>query len=138
MAKRFRITILRGAAPPASVQGDINRELQWFCTSLGLVGNRDRNLSTYRIFVTLLKARQKHQLLSSDAIATETALNRATVIHHLNKLASSGLIQEEKERYGLAVDSMEDLVKHLQAEIERSMRELEQVSKRIDERLGLR
>jgi predicted transcriptional regulator len=138
MAKQFRITILRGAAPPATVHGDINRELQWFCTSLGLVGNRDKNLSTYRIFVVLLKARQKQQMLSSDAIAAETALNRATVIHHLSKLAASGILYEEKERYSLSVDNMADLVKRLHAEIEQSMKELEQVSKRIDERLGLR
>jgi predicted transcriptional regulator len=138
MVERFRITIMRGAAPPASVQTDVNRELQWFCTSLGLVGNRDRNLSTFRIFIVLIKARQKGQLLSSDAIAAETELNRATVIHHLNKLAASGLIHEERERYGLAVDNMHELVKHLHAEIEQSMKELEQVSKRIDERLGLR
>jgi predicted transcriptional regulator len=138
MAKRFKITLLRGTPPPVDPQADINKELQWFCTSLGLVGNRDKNLSTFRIFITLLRARQKDKMLSSDFIANETSLTRATVIHHLNKLASSGIVHEDHERYRLTVDSMEDLVRRLSKEIEESMRDLEQVSKRIDERLGLR
>jgi predicted transcriptional regulator len=137
MARIFRITLLRAKTPPEAT-ADINKELQWFCTSLGLVGNRDKNLSTFRIFIVLLKARQKGNLLSSDSIAHETGLTRATVIHHLTKLASSGVVMEDHERYRLTVDNMEELVKHLHTEIEQSMRELEHVSKRIDEKLGLR
>lgn len=135
MTSPFRVTIYRGKAPAGA---DLNRDIQWFCTSLGLVGNRDKNLSTFRIFVALLQARQKDQMLSSDNIAAEAALSRATVIHHLNKLAASGLVHEEHERYRLAVDSMEALVRHVQAEINVSLREMDAVSKRIDRQLGLR
>ncbi len=138
MNRNFRITIFRANPPPVDVKADVNKEIQWFCTSLGLVGNRDKNLSQFRIFITLLRARQKNKMLSSDHIAAETDLTRATVIHHLSKLASSGLIVEEDERYKLAVNNMADLVKQLEADIATSMRELEDVSKRIDERLGLR
>ena len=138
MTKPFRITILRGNVPPADVSADLNKEIQWFCTSLGLVGNRDRNLSTFRIFIALVKARQQDRMLSSDNIASEADLSRATVIHHLNKLAASGLVQEERERYKLAVDSMQELVKHLHGELEQSMKDLEEMSKRIDRELGLR
>jgi predicted transcriptional regulator len=137
MARPFRITIYRAAPPPASA-GDVNKDIQWFCTSLGLVGNRDRNLSTFRIFISLLKARQHGRLLSSDNLAAETDLSRATVIHHLNKLAGSGIVQEEQERYRLTVDNMQHLVDHLKQEMEDSMRELEEMSRRIDEQLGLR
>jgi predicted transcriptional regulator len=137
MSRPFRITIYRAAPPPASKQ-DVNKDLQWFCTSLGLVGNRDKNLSTFRIFISLLKARQHGKMLSSDNIAAETELSRATVIHHLNKLSGSGIIQEEHERYRMVVDNMEELVTHLKAEMDASIRELEDMSKRIDEQLGLR
>ena len=115
----------------------MNKEIQWFCTSLGLIGNRDKNLSQFRIFVALIKAQQAGNELSSDMLARETELTRATVIHHLQKLESAGLIQEEHERYSLAVQNMQMLVQHLRVEMETSLKELEDVSKRIDERLGL-
>lgn len=137
MSKPFRITIYRAAPPPAS-KTDVNKDIQWFCTSLGLVGNRDRNLSTFRIFIALLKARQHNKMLSSDNLATETELSRATVIHHLNKLEGSGIVQEQQERYRLTVDNMQHLVDHLRKEMDESMRELEDMSRRIDEQLGLR
>lgn len=138
MERHFKLTIIRGRHPPADIGSDVNRELQWFCTSLGLVGNRDKNLSMFRIFIAIIKAQQRSSELSSDAIATETNLTRATVIHHLSKLQSAGLVREEHERYALAVTSTEALVKHLRDEVEQSMAELERVSKRIDEKLGLR
>ena len=136
MVKPFRITIYRAAPPPAP-RADVNKDIQWFCTSLGLVGNRDRNLSTFRIFIALLKARQHNKMLSSDNLASETELSRATVIHHLNKLSSSGIVQEEQERYKLTVDNMQHLVDHLRQEMNESMKELEEMSRRIDAQLGL-
>ena len=133
----FRITIYGGSKPPIEPL-DVNKDLQWFCTSLGLVGNRDRNLSTFRIFISLLKASRQGRQLSSDNLAYETELSRATVIHHLNKLAASGIISEEHERYKLAVDNLEELVKHVRREIEQSMADLDEISRRIDEQLGLK
>ena len=135
--RSFKITIYGGTKPPIEPL-DVNKDLQWFCTSLGLVGNRDRNLSTFRIFITLLKASRQGKLLSSDNIAYETSLSRATVIHHLTKLSTSGIILEEHERYKLAVDNLEELVKHVKLEIAQSMADLEEISKRIDEQLGLK
>lgn len=138
MTRTFKITLLRGNPPPAGVQPDINRDLRWFCTSLGLVGNRDKNLSQFRIFIVLLKARQHNKQLSSDMLAQETDLTRATVIHHLSKLAASGIVLEEHERYRLIVNSMEELVSHLRKELDQGMQDLESISKRIDSELGLR
>ena len=136
MAGIFRITILRPATQPTEPR-DINKDLQYFCTSLGLVGNRDKNHSQFRIFIALVKARQGGQMLSSDNLAAETTLTRATVIHHLSKLEAAGIVAEEHERYRLTVENMEALVKHLRTEMESSLKELETVSKRIDAKLGL-
>lgn len=136
MAGIFRITILRPATPPTEPR-DINKDLQYFCTSLGLVGNRDKNHSQFRIFIALVKARQGGQMLSSDNLAAETTLTRATVIHHLQKLEAAGIVTEEHERYRLTVENMEALVKHLRTEMDASLKELEMVSKRIDAKLGL-
>lgn len=135
--KGFKITLYRGVKPPIGPI-DINKDLQWFCTSLGLVGNRDKNLSTFRIFIVLLKASKANKELSSDNIAHDTDLSRATVIHHLGKLASSGIILEDHERYRLAVDNLEQLVQHLKAEIEHNIKDLEEISRRIDGQLGLK
>ncbi len=137
MGKPFRITLLRSPAPPPASR-DVNADLQWFCTSLGLVGNRDKNHSQFRIFIILLKAQQGGQGISSDTIAQATALSRATVIHHLAKLETAGMVAAEHDRYRLSVDSTSSLVQSLEEEMHRSLQELQEVSKRIDERLGLK
>lgn len=77
-------------------------------------------------------------MLSSDNIASETNLSRATVIHHLSKLSNSGIIFEEHERYKLSVSNLEEMVKHLKLEIDQNMKDLEEISKRIDDQLGLK
>ncbi len=136
MGKPFRITLLRSPSPPPASH-DVNTDLQWFCTSLGLVGNRDKNHSQFRIFIVLLKAQQGGQGISSDSIAGATTLSRATVIHHLTKLETAGIVAAEHDRYRLVVDSTRALVHSIEEEMRKSLQELEEVSKRIDERLGL-
>jgi biotin operon repressor len=136
MDRVFKITIYRSPEPLRETH-DVNKDLQYLCAALGLVGNRDKNHSQFRIFVALVKARQGDRLLSSDNLALETDLTRATVIHHLQKLEAAGIVAEEHERYRLTVQNMEALVRHLRAEMEASLKELEAVSRRIDARLGL-
>ncbi|MBI5072732.1 winged helix-turn-helix transcriptional regulator, partial [Candidatus Woesearchaeota archaeon] len=87
-----RITIIKIRRP---VTQNLNEELQWFGTSLGLFNLRDKDKSCFRIFIELLKATKHNKSITSDELADHLALSRGTVIHHVNKLMETGLVVHE-------------------------------------------
>lgn len=130
-----RITIIRSTRPEKK---DINQELQWFGGTLGLFNLRDKDKSCFRIFITLLKALKEDQKLTSDEIAMRTKLSRGTVVHHLNKLMTSGIVISERNRYSLRMDNLEEMVDHIKRDVDEAWLKLREVAKDIDEKLGLK
>jgi predicted transcriptional regulator len=129
-----RITVIRLRKP---LKQDINEELQWLGTSLGLFGLRDKDRSTFRIFIELLKSTKAKKGLTSDELSYRLHLSRGTVIHHMKKLQGSGLVVTDENRYLLRVDSLETLVHELKRDIERTYEDLKDVANDIDRKLGL-
>ena len=128
-----RITIIN-ANPPKTT--DVNTELQWIGSTLGLFGERDKDSSCFRIFVAVFNASNKKKSVSSTDIAESCELARGTVIHHLNKLQDAGLIVHKNTRYYLSGDSMEDSMKQIQDEVSRMFALLESVARDIDWKVG--
>jgi predicted transcriptional regulator len=129
-----RITIIKERMP---ARQDVNDELQWFGASLGLFSLRDKDKSCFRIFIILLKALKAGRGLSSDEIAQQTALSRATVIHHLNRLMDAGIVTTQRNQYALNVENLEELVDLVEGNLQKTMEGLRSVAKDIDKRLGL-
>lgn len=129
-----RVTIVRVRRP---TKKDLNLDLQWFSSSLGLFGNRDKENSCFRVFVELIKAARKGQTLSSDEIANRSHLSRATVIHHLNKLIESGLVIADNNGYILRVENLEELVEEVKRDLNRVFEDLRIMAEDLDEELGL-
>lgn len=127
-----RVTIINIRLPQ---RVDINTELQWFGGALGLFGDRDKDSSCFRIFVTLVKASRNNNALSSDEIAHHTALTRGTVVHHLNKLQDAGLVTHEHLRYHLVGHSVQAALANLQAEINDAFTILGAVARDIDQKI---
>jgi predicted transcriptional regulator len=131
-----RITIIKASANNNS---NINDMLKWFGASLGLFNLRDKDGSCFRIFIVLLKDLKSHDKgLSSDDIAEKTFLSRGTVVHHLNKLMDSGIVANAGSKYFLTVDSLEELVDEVEANLLKSLESLKRVGKEIDNNLGLK
>ena len=130
-----KITIIRTSKPEKK---DINKELQWFGGTLGLFNLRDKDKSCFRIFITLLKGLKENKKLTSDEIAIRTKLTRGTVIHHLNKLMSSGIVIKEHNRYILRMDNLEEMVDYIKRDVDQAWDKLKEVAKDIDEKLGLK
>ena len=122
---------------PKPRSSDVNIELQWLGNSLGLFNDRDKDKSCFRIFITLIKAAKHERNLSSDQIAEHLNLSRGTVVHHVNKLMSSGLVLRERQGYVLRINKMESLVSELQRDMERMCSNLRTVAKEVDGWLGL-
>ena len=129
-----KITIIRHTRP---VRANLNDELQWFGSSLGLFNLRDRDSSRFRIFIELLKSAKKNEKLSSDDMAAKLNLSRGTIIHHVNDLIGSGMVVVEKNKYMLRVPNLEILIDELQRDIKRTCEDLRRVAKDIDNFMGL-
>jgi len=129
-----RITIINIRKP---VHKNINQQLQWFGTSLGLFNLRDKDKSCFRIFIELLKAAKVKRPLSSDELAYMLGLTRGTAVHHINKLMEAGLVVSEKNKYLLRVDNLQTLISEVEKDIEQATAQLKDVAKDIDSWLGL-
>ena len=129
-----KITIIHVRKSPH--EADVNQELQWMGTSLGLFNLRDKDSSCFRIFITLIQKSRNSEALSSDEIAEKLHLARGTVVHHLDKLLDAGIIVHEKEGYILRQVSLAKVVKDIQRDVLDIFTELEGVAKEIDKRLG--
>ncbi|MBI3035313.1 HTH domain-containing protein [Candidatus Woesearchaeota archaeon] len=131
---RQRITIVNIRRP---IEHNVNQELQWFGSSLGLFNLRDKDKSTFRVFIELLKSAKQKHTLTSDELASRLSLTRGTIIHHINKLMEYGLVVHEGNIYTLRVENLKALIEEVEKDIKRACEDLKEVAKEIDERLGL-
>ena len=131
---RQRITIVNIRKP---AEHNVNQELQWLGSSLGLFNLRDKDKSCFRAFIELLKSAKAHQTLTSDGLAERLNLSRGTIIHHINRLMESGIVIHEGNAYILRVENLKSLIDEVEKDIKRACDDLKEVAKEIDNRLGL-
>lgn len=120
-----------------SREPDVNEMLQAIGASLGLFSVRDKDKSCFRIFITLMHGMREGLDFSSDDIAAMTGLSRGTVIHHLNKLMESGIVEYDHGRYILTFSSVEELVERVERNVYRTLEGLRVTAKTVDGRLDL-
>ena len=134
MMRAQRITVVNLRKPN---QKNINMELQWLGSSLGLFGERDKDKSCFRIFIELVKTTKHNTPLSSDELAEKLHLSRGTVVHHLHKLLDSGMVVSERKGYLLRNNSLQELMDEMEADMLRTFIELKKMAEEIDSDLGL-
>jgi len=129
-----KITIVKIRKPSSH---NVNDDLQFLGTSLGLFNMRDKDKSCFRVFIELLKAAKRKHPISSDELAYRLGLSRGTVVHHINKLRDAGIVVHEGKRYFLRVDRLEALIQEIRKDVARTCDDLENIAKEIDGALGL-
>ncbi len=129
-----KVTVVRIKKPPKK---NVNDDLQWFCSSLGLFNIRDRNSSCFRVFIELLRHTRKGKSLSSDELANLTGLSRGTVVHHLRNLISTGLVVPHRGKYVLREGNLENVVKEIKDDLDRVMKDLMAMAEELDDELQL-
>lgn len=125
-----RITIVRIRGPEKS----LNPEIQWLSESLGLFSERDKDRSCFRLFLAILQSKKP---LSSDELAYKLDLSRATVIHHLEKLISNGLVNIENGKYTLREKNLASTLKKMKQDVLSAYEDLEEIAKEIDKKLQI-
>jgi predicted transcriptional regulator len=133
-----RITITHVTMPVISGPPTLNDELQWLGASLGFFNLRDKDKSLFRIFIALLKALKSGRGgFTSDELAYELQLTRATIIHHLNKLMEAGLVSSVRGKYVLNVSTLEELVDLTARNVNKTFEDLRRVAHDIDGKMEL-
>ncbi|MBT4539970.1 helix-turn-helix transcriptional regulator [Candidatus Woesearchaeota archaeon] len=128
-----KITIFKIRRP---TQQNINLELQWLGSSLGLFGMRDKDKSCFRIFIELIRATKQGKGMSSDELGNKLHLSRGTIVHHLHKLKSSGIVVFEDKGYMLRVNKLKRLITEIEEDMKRTMTEMKEIAEEIDKKLG--
>ena len=129
-----KITIMNIRKPAVR---NVNQELQWLGSSLGLFNLRDKDKSCFRVFIELVKTAKRGIPLSSDELAYRLGLSRGTVVHHINKLIESGIVVHANKGYILRVDSLRELIDEVEKDLRRTCNDLRVMAEEIDESLGL-
>ncbi len=119
------------------VHKNVNQELQWLGSSLGLFNLRDKDKSCFRVFIELVKSAKRGIPLSSDELAYRLGLSRGTVIHHINKLIDSGIVVQANRGYILRVGTLRELIDEVEKDLSRTCDDLKKMAEEIDESLGL-
>jgi len=128
-----RITIISTRRP---VQPNINHELQWLGSSLGLFGMRDKDKSCFRIFIELIKSTKQAKALTSDELAIKLNLSRGTVVHHLHRLTDSGIVVFEGRGYMLRVNKLGILINEIEKDLKRALEDMKIIADEIDKKIG--
>ncbi len=129
-----KITVVRIRKPD---KNNLNEELQWLGSSLGLFNLRDKDKSCFRIFIELLKVAKSKRTITSDELAARTSLTRATVIHHIHRLIEAGIVVPEKNKYYLRVEKLLDLINEMERDVIQTCNDLREIADDIDRKMGL-
>ena len=128
-----KITIIKIRRP---TQQNINHELQWLGSSLGLFGMRDEDKSCFRIFIELIRATKQGKGMSSDELGNKLKLSRGTIVHHLHKLKNSGIVVYEDKGYMLRVNKLKMLISEIEEDAKRTLSEIKDMANEIDKKLS--
>lgn len=132
---RFKYTKITIVRFDTEAPEQIDQELQWIGSSLGLFSLRDKDKSCYRIFISLIKNAKEEKALSSDEIAYQLDLSRGTVVHHLNKLLNNKIINIIDGKYILRAKTLKELIELLKQDTIAMFDDLKQVGENVDKKM---
>ena len=116
---------------------DVEKDLEWFCSSFGIIRERDKDRTGFKIFKLFLESTKEGNALTINQITEKVELSRTAVVHHLKCMKESGIIIERNRNYELRVTSLQQIVDEIESDIERFFKEIKKIAKDIDEDLGI-
>ena len=112
-------------------------DIQWICRCFGLLEPRDRMKTAARIFAALLGVLGQKDGVSSDDLAQKVGLSRASAVHHLNRMTSSGLVVRRDGLYRLRAENLESTVIEVQRDIARIFENLRRIARDVDRSMSM-
>jgi predicted transcriptional regulator len=130
-----RKILLQEIKPPT--KADEDDDIEWLCRSLSLFTKKDADKSAYKVFKILVESSIKGDPKTSTEIAEQLDLTRGTVLFHLKKFYSSGLVSRAAGRkYVLRESCLEDTLDDMMRDMERMFGRMKRVAAEIDKEFG--
>ena len=130
----FKIVIRRVEKP---FSDDLEKELDWICSSLGFFEPIDRSKTASSVFREIVFAAEKQKPVSSTQIAKRVMMSRGSVINHLNNLMRSGLVVRQGRIYLPRSRSMFRTIEEIEEDIDRIFERMKKAARDIDEEFGI-
>lgn len=124
---RFKIVIKNVQKPS---EEKTKEEFLWLCKSLGLLEPIDKQKIASSILKEVFKSPEP---LTSNDIAEKVQMSRGSVVNHLNKLQTSGIIIKSGRTYIPRERSMEKIIEEMEKDVLRIFSDLKRISKEIDD-----
>jgi len=135
MVESKRRILLQEIRPPA--KADEDEDIEWLCRSLTLFTNKDTDKSAYKVFRILVESSLEGEPRTSTDIAEELNLTRGTVLFHMKKFHSCGLLARSSgRRYALREASLEETIQDMMRDSERIFERMRKVAAEIDKEFG--
>lgn len=131
---RFKIVIKKYEKP---FSNSMEKQLEWFCKCFGFYEPIDREKTAFSIFIELVSASHRGELLSSSELARRVNMSRGSVINHLNRLKSSGLVVRSGKYYFPRSKSLFRILKEIEEDIDRFFKRMEETAKMLDREMGV-
>ena len=129
----FRIQVKKYEKP---FSNDADDNLEWICRSLGFLEPIDKDKTAYSIFREILINAQKDRLLSSTELSRKVKMSRGSVINHLNRLQTAGLVMRQGKYYVPRSKSVFRMIQELEEDLDRIFKRMEETAKRLDRDFG--
>lgn len=116
-------------------EGRAHKDIEWFCKSLGLLGERDKDKTGLKIFRSIIEAGDNG--ITAEELSKKVNISRTAVIHHTKTMINSGLIVKEGGVFELRMRSLQKLVDEIKLDMERVLKSVREIAEDIDRELML-
>jgi predicted transcriptional regulator len=106
----------------------------WLCMVFGLSNGHDRNEA--RILESIIQKSIAGDGITSKEISETVKVPRSTVIYHLNRFLSSGLIVRGGRKYFLRSNDMASTIEEIESDMLREFNRLIHMAERFDQIMG--
>ncbi len=115
-----------------------DREICWFCDSLGIDNGRDVNHIAVKIIIALLEQMPENRGIPVEQIADSLDISTSRVNHHIRNLIDNGLVYRHKHRIYIRGSSLCAMVQEIRKDTLRVLSDLELAAADIDASFGIK
>ena len=119
------------------VDKQVDKDIEWICTSLGFVTSRDQDKTAYRILKALIISAREGRGLTSEELTEYVEPTIGSVIYHLKKLMKAGLVVKLNSTYELRMNNFQRTIEEVEKEIFNTLDDIKKIARDIDHDLGL-
>ncbi len=108
-------------------------ELQWLMEALGISERFSRGYAE----ILMRIAKKGASRIGTGTLAEERGEKRTTLVYHINRLISMGLLVREGRDLQLRASNFERTIEEIERDVLRMFEDMKRVAREVDEALGL-